>query len=201
MDGTIVDSGACVERQWARWASRYGIPMNDVLAVSHGRRTIETMRLLVPQVDHMAEAREFLAGEAADLEGIRPFEGAGALMASLPIDRWAVVTSSSENVARVRLRHCGFPEPQVLVTADHVRNGKPHPEPWLTAARLLGLEPARCLVIEDANSGIRGAVAAGMQVIGVGWAREALECEHRIESFAELRVEIDDGAVRVSKQY
>lgn len=189
MDGTLIDSGACVERQWARWADRHGLALSDVMHVSHGRRTIETMRLLAPHLDHAEELERFVRDEAADLENVQAFEGAARLLASLPADRWAIVTSSSEAVARARLPHCGFPEPRVLVTADHVRRGKPDPEPYLTAARLLGHCPQDCVVFEDANSGIAAARAAGMTVIGVSWAREQLNCDVRIESFDQIRIE------------
>lgn len=176
MDGTIVDSNACVIRQWARWASRHGLDLTEVLHISHGRRTIETMRLLRPDLAQPAEADRFLADEAADLDDVTAIPGAVAFVQRLPPARWAVVTSSSEAVARARLLHTGFPAPPALVAAEHVTHGKPDPEPFLTAARLLGVEPARCLVVEDANSGIAAARAAGMQVLGAGWAtRETLD--------------------------
>jgi sugar-phosphatase len=54
-----------------------------------------------------------------------------------------------------------------LVTADDVANGKPHPEPYLKGAELMGVKPADCLVIEDAPAGIQAARAGGMKVIGM----------------------------------
>ena len=190
MDGTLIDSGRCVERQWARWARRHGLSIDDVMRVAHGRRTIETMRALAPHLEQPAELHRFLSDEAADLEDICPFEGAAEMLASLPLNRWAIVTSSSEAVARARLRHCAFPEPRVLVAADHVEHGKPHPEPYLTAARLLGHAPEDCVVLEDANSGIAAARAAGMRVFGVAWSREQLECETRLNSFRDLHAQL-----------
>ena len=189
MDGTLIDSGTCVERQWARWAQRHGLDLDDVMRLSHGRRTIETMLALTPHLEQPLELERFLAEEAADLEDISPFEGAREFLDSLPPDRWAIVTSSSQTVARARLRHCAFPEPRVLVAADHVAHGKPHPEPYLTAARLLGHRPEDCIVVEDANSGIAAARAAGMRVVGVAWAREPLDCETQIRRFRDLRVQ------------
>lgn len=159
------------------------------MRVSHGRRTVETMQLLAPHLDQANELRQFLQDEAADLEDVHAFDGAARLLASLPADRWAIVTSSSEAVAQARLQHCGFPEPRVLVTADHVKRGKPEPEPYLTAARLLGYRPHEYVVFEDANSGIAAARAAGMAVIGVAWAREQLNCDLMIESFDQIRIE------------
>ena len=78
-----------------------------------------------------------------------------------------MVTSGSRLLATNRLRFCGLPVPEVLVTSDDVTNGKPHPEPYLKGAELLGFEPADCLVIEDAPAGIQSARAGGMKVMGI----------------------------------
>lgn len=197
MDGTIIDSGACVDRQWERWAARRGIDPAALLAVSHGRRTVETMQLLLPGEDVTTELEAFVAAEAADLADIRVMAGAAELAAQLPRDRWAVVTSSSRAVAEARLGATCFPAPGVLITADDVSHGKPHPEPWLKAAAALQFPASRCLVFEDANSGIQAARAAGMAVIGVKWSRERLNCEHQIADFADVRV-ISEGELRVT---
>ena len=61
----------------------------------------------------------------------------------------------------------GVPVPKVMVTADDVVHGKPHPEPYLKGAELLGFDPKECLVIEDAPAGIQSAHASGMKVIAL----------------------------------
>ena len=55
----------------------------------------------------------------------------------------------------------------VVVTGDAVGHGKPHPEPYLTAARLLGVEASDCVAIEDSPAGVASAVAAGVPTIAV----------------------------------
>jgi sugar-phosphatase len=70
-------------------------------------------------------------------------------------------------MARTRLRYAGVPIPDVLVTIDDVKRGKPAPEPYLLAAERLGVASERCIVVEDAPAGIKGARAAGMLVIAV----------------------------------
>jgi phosphoglycolate phosphatase-like HAD superfamily hydrolase len=141
MDGTIIDSAGAVIRQWERWAGRRGIDLDAITAVSHGRRTIETMRLLMPGEDLNSDLAEFVAGEAADLLDVSAMRGAAELASQLPPERWAIVTSSSRAVAEARLAFAGFPTPGVLVTADDVTHGKPHPEPWLRAAEALAVSP------------------------------------------------------------
>ena len=56
---------------------------------------------------------------------------------------------------------------QYLVTGDMVSQGKPHPEPYLTAARLLGVDASDCVAIEDSPAGVASAVAAGVPTIAV----------------------------------
>ena len=107
--------------------------------------------------------------EADDQEGVSVMPGAVELVRSIPQGRWGVVTSGTRLLASARLRFCGLPIPEVLVTADEVSNGKPHPEPYLKGAERLGFEPEECLVIEDAPAGIQAATSGGHES---DWHRE-----------------------------
>jgi beta-phosphoglucomutase-like phosphatase (HAD superfamily) len=77
---------------------------------------------------------------------------------------------------------------EVVVTGDSVSQGKPHPEPYLTAARLLGVDPARTLAIEDSNTGASSAEAAGCAVLVVQHHVEVPPGERRVfvDSLTEL---------------
>ena len=66
------------------------------------------------------------------------------------------------------MRQAGLPLPPLLVSADDVARGKPDPEPYVTGARCANRPPDRCVVIEDAPSGVAAGRSAGMRVIGVG---------------------------------
>jgi sugar-phosphatase len=95
--------------------------------------------------------------------------GAAELTGNIPAGRWAVVTSGNRILARARLSAAGIVEPDVLITADDVSSGKPDPEGYLAAARRIKAAPERSVVLEDANSGVLAARAAGVgTVIGVG---------------------------------
>ena len=93
--------------------------------------------------------------------------GALELVRSIPAGKWGVVTSGSRLLATNRLRHCGLPVPDAMVTSDDVTHGKPHPEPYLKGAERLGFAPTECLVIEDAPAGIESARTSGMKVLGL----------------------------------
>jgi sugar-phosphatase len=167
LDGVLVDSAAVVERTWRRWAQQHRLDPDTVIRTAHGRRTIETVRLLAPYAAPDDEVATLAASESTETDGIHEVAGARELLESLPRHSWAVVTSGIRPVAELRIRHTRLPTPPVLVTADQVRHGKPHPEGYLTAATRLGVDPARCIVVEDAPPGIEAARAAGIRAVAI----------------------------------
>lgn len=167
LDGVLCDSTRAVDREWREWAARKGVDGDAIMAIAHGVRTVEVIRRVAPHLDAEAEAAAIEDEEAGDQTGVTVMPGASELVQSIPTGRWGVVTSGSKQLATNRLRHCGLPVPKVLVTSDDVTQGKPHPEPYLQGATLLGFVPAECLVIEDAPAGIQSARAGGMKVIGL----------------------------------
>ena len=167
LDGVLADSTRAVDREWREWAARKGVDGDAVMAIAHGVRTVEVIKRVAPHLDADAEASEIENHEANDQQGVVVMPGAAELVRSLPEGRWGVVTSGSRLLATNRLRHCGLPVPEILVTSDDVTHGKPHPEPYLKGAEGLGVSPAECLVIEDAPAGIESARAAGITVVGI----------------------------------
>ena len=167
LDGVLCDSTQAVDREWREWAARKGVDGDAIMAIAHGVRTIEVIRQVAPHLDAEAEAAAIENHEAHDQRGVVVMPGAAELLESVPNGRWAVVTSGSRLLATNRLRHCGLPVPEVMVTSDDVVHGKPDPEPYLKGADRLGFRPEECLVIEDAPAGIQSARAGGMKVIGI----------------------------------
>jgi len=100
-----------------------------------------------------------------DLEGVIALPGSLRLLSELPSDRWTIVTSSTRPLAEVRLRAAGLRIPDRMVTSSEVKNGKPHPEPYLKAASVLGFPAEECVVVEDVPAGIRSGKSAGAKVI------------------------------------
>jgi len=200
MDGTLVDSTAVVERHWGAWAARHAIDLAELLRVSHGRPTIETLRLVAPHLATIEEAARLDADEAGDSDGLRPVVGARELVASLPPDRWAVVTSAGRALATRRLDAALLPVPDVLVTPDDVAHGKPNPMGYLEAARRLGAAPSRSIVLEDAPVGIQAGRAAGAIVIGVTTTFPTLpDCDYVIPDLRALRlIESTSSGLRIA---
>jgi mannitol-1-/sugar-/sorbitol-6-phosphatase len=167
MDGVLVDSTPAVARVWSVWAGKHGLDPETVVKLAHGRPSISTIRELLPRADHDAEDREVERLEIADVDDVVALPGAAALLHSLPTNRYAIVTSATRALAEVRLRAAGFSIPENLVTARDIPRGKPYPDPYLKGARLLGVPPTECVVVEDAPSGVRAGKAAGARVVAL----------------------------------
>lgn len=165
MDGVLINSIPAVERVWSRWAAKRGFDVHEVLRHAHGRPSIATLRDLVPNADHAAENRRLEQEEIDDVADIVPLPGVQALLASLPPERWAIVTSCTRRLAEVRIRAAGLPVPKLFITSSDITHGKPHPEPYRKGAAGLGLAPEQCIVVEDALAGIASGRSAGSRVI------------------------------------
>src|ERR1700756_3701548 len=165
MDGILISSVGSVERSWTKWARMRAVDPAYALTIIHGRRAIETVAMLRPDLDPGEELELIEDIELADGKDITVLPGVKDLIAALPKDRWTVVTSATERLARMRLAASGFTLPERLVTAESVNEGKPNPAPYLAGAALLGFAPEDCLVFEDSASGVKAGRAAGCTVV------------------------------------
>ncbi len=186
-----MDSTGSVTRQWQMWAEEQNIGPQRVVEIAHGVRAIEIVRTLAPHLDAATEVARIEKREAADHEGVAVMPGAANLLKAIPEGRWCVVTSGTRYLATSRLKLANLPTPKVLIAADDVSKGKPDPEPYLIAAKLLGMNPAECLVIEDAPAGIRAAHAGGMKAIGITSTYPASglqEADAVVQKLAQIKV-------------
>ncbi len=201
MDGTLVDSTAVVERTWRAFADRHRLDVHRILAVSHGRRTEETVAEFAPPgVDADAEARQLIAQEVVDTEGIVAVPGAARLLSSLLPGTWALVTSAGRALAEARMRAAGLPVPPVVISADDVTTGKPSPEGYLAAAGRLGIMAEQAIVFEDAEAGVLAARASGARTVVVG--RCAAPSTDGLDRVADLHgVHVEQGTERLLVSY
>ena len=195
-DGVLVDSTASGEAAWRTWASTWGLDPEAVVAVVHGVRSRETVARFVAAADVDAATAEIDALELADTAGTAAIPGAPALVASLPDDARAVVTSAPRALAVARLTAAGVPVPGTVVSSEDVARGKLAPDPYLAAAAHLGVDPASCVVLEDSASGIRAARAAGVgAVVGIGASASGQGCDVVVADLEHLRWAGDGLAV------
>ncbi|WP_432513561.1 HAD-IA family hydrolase [Kineococcus sp. SYSU DK001] len=168
MDGTLVDSTAAIARCWTTWAVEHGVTAEQLAqAAGHGRPAPEIVADLVAAGTVEQAAARILELEVTDVEGVVQLPGVPRVLAGLPERSWAIVTSCSAPLADARRHAAGLPEPAALVTYDDVEHGKPAPDCFLLGASRLGVDPADCLVVEDAPAGLTAARAAGCATLAV----------------------------------
>ena len=196
MDGTLVDSDAAVERAWRTWATEYRVDLGRGPLIAHGMPAVGNVRRLRPDLSEdetVAAAQRQLELQYDDVADVTAAPGARELLGEL--DRlglpWAVVTSADPPLARVRLAAARI-RPALLVTSDDVRHGKPDPEGYLLAARKLGADPRRCLVVEDAEAGVAAGRASGAVVA----ALKGVPADIAITGLHQLTSLLREGRVR-----
>ena len=191
MDGILVSSLGSVERSWTKWAELRGVDPELTCRTAHGCRAIDTIGKMRPDLDAEQELKVIEDIEISDNEGLTVLPGVLEMLTALPADRWTVVTSSTRKLALVRMAVGGIPVPRKIVAADFVTRGKPHPEPFLTGAAVLGFDPKDCVVFEDSASGSQAGRAAGCTVVATTFSHpvESLDAAHYIvEDLTGMRV-------------
>lgn len=199
LDGTLIDSTPSVNRSWRQLAEEYELTV-DLLAEGHGRPAARVIATMFPP--HLAD--EALARvieiEAADMDGVVALPGAESFLTAIPPSLAAIVTSGTMLIAGNRIAASGITKPSTLVTFDDVTNGKPDPEPFILAARRLGLDPAQCVAFEDAPAGLAAARAAGCTTVGIVGTHAAheLDADLVIAGLHQLAIELmPEGGFRL----
>lgn len=194
MDGVLVSSIGSVVRSWRRWAKLYDVPDAETFEVPHGMRARDIIKTMRPDIDLKEAVRVIEDMEVEDVADLQVLPGVKTLLESLPLERWAIVTSSTRRLLLARLGAAGLPLPERIVSGDDVERGKPDPEPYRRGAELLGLRPEECVVVEDAPSGVRAGKQAGCRVVGVlgtHSAEELHEADWVVGSLEGLAVTVD----------
>ncbi|MFJ7116439.1 HAD family hydrolase [Streptomyces albogriseolus] len=201
-DGTLVSSLDSVNRCWTRWAVEYGLTAEDFARIElHGRPAAEIAADLLPAPvvpQAVARIEELEVEDVAD-GGVGLLPGTKDFLAGLPAERWAVVTSATRRLAEARLGAVGI-LPKTLVAADDITRGKPDPEPYLLAARMLGVAPADCIVFEDAPAGLQAGRAAGMTTVALATTHRAeeLTADLVVKDLSALSALVTDAGIEIA---
>jgi sugar-phosphatase len=198
MDGTLIDSTAAVFRSWATWSAEFGLTPDDI-AGHHGVPSAGVVRAVLAAERHDEAIRRIDELELADVDGIEVLPGAAEALAALAGAKNAIATSCTTPLAQARIAAARLTSPSVLVTADDVVHGKPHPDPFLEAARRLGADPRRCLVVEDAPAGLQAARAAGCFTLAVVTTTEpeVLDADAVVADLSAVVFTPGPGGIRV----
>jgi len=202
MDGTLVDSRDHHWRSWQEVLAAEGVAVSEAqFLATFGQRNDAILRgwlgadAAPERVRRVGEAKEAAYRRLVVERGLAPLSGVADWLRRLDEAGWrqAVASSAPRLNVEVVLRVLGLERRfQALVAAEDVKAGKPAPDVFLAAAARLGVEPGRCVVVEDAEAGIEAARRAGMSSVGLGvrWA------DLRVASLAELPVDAFEGLVR-----
>jgi sugar-phosphatase len=198
LDGTLIDSTPAVDRAWTTWASEYGLSVAE-LGRHHGVPSAAVVRGVIPEDRYKTAVQRIAELELTDMDDIVVLPGATEALASLVGAKNAIATSCTVPLAEARIAAAQLVPPTVIVTADDVVNGKPHPEPFLQAARLLDADPQRCLVVEDAPKGLDAARAAGCFTLAVITTspRRALDADAVVRDLSEVRFDVNNAGIRL----
>lgn len=196
LDGTLGDSEQFHWQAWRETMDAEGVPITrDRFRATFGRRNDSFLpEWLGPgsapeRVLRVAEEKEARYRELVLAHGLDPLPGAAEWVERLASEGWAQAVASSAPRRNVEAMldalgfRCYFP---IFVGAEDVREGKPDPQVFLSAAARLGAKPSNCVVVEDAAAGIEAARRAGIRSIGIGRGVEALSADLVAPSLAEL---------------
>ncbi|HEX8509643.1 MAG TPA: HAD-IA family hydrolase [Propionibacteriaceae bacterium] len=198
MDGTLIDSTPAVLRAWSLWAAEHDLTQEDIKG-NHGVPSAGVVRKVLPAHRHESAIERINALELDDVHDITVLPGAAEALKSLSEARNAIATSCSLPLAQARIAAATLVPPSILVTADDVERGKPAPDPFLLAARHLGVDPSRCLVVEDAPAGLQAARAAGCWTLAVVTTTpiEELAADAVVRNLADVTFEVTGDVIRV----
>lgn len=201
LDGVIVSTDNCHYLAWKKMAEEEGVPFDRTINERlRGVSRMESLEIILEQAprEYTPAEKDLMAARknAYYVELIGSLTQADILPGTLDALRLlkgkgvkAAIGSSSRNTP-VILERIGLQKAfDAVADGNQIQNSKPDPEVFLLAARLLGLPPDNCLVVEDADAGIEAAVAGGMPTLGVGFAAGNETATYRAKSLNEADFE------------
>jgi pseudouridine 5'-phosphatase len=201
LDGVLLDTEKLYTQATQEVVGKYGKTFDWALkSQMMGRHELEAARVLVSTLDLPISAEEYLRLQLPIAEALfrtaEEVTGARAFVASLAERGFGLAVGTSSTLRLFQLKtghHAWFSQFSAVVSGDHpeVRALKPAPDIFLAAARALGADAERCLVVEDSPAGVSAALAAGMSVVAIPDAALPAErftnADLTVRSYAELR--------------
>lgn len=199
LDGVIVDTAKYHYLAWKRLASEMGIDLTEeVNEQLKGVSRMESLNIILNlkgvilsdlEKEELADKKNVWFVEY--INAMKPdeiFDGVKELMKEIRDHKIKIGLASSSKNAQAVLKLLGIQSLfDVVIDGTMIRHTKPHPEIFLKAASALGLTPAECIVIEDAEAGIESAVRAGMKCVGIGSPKQLHKANLVISKISELK--------------
>jgi sugar-phosphatase len=196
VDATLVNTTLVINNIWKKWAGQKEIDFSDVFPHVHGRKITETLALVGSQYANKDEENKVKDIAVKAMETATEIDGALSFVESIPVQSWTIATSGPRKVAETSLLASGFKLPSNMVCAEDVNYGKPHPDPFIIAAKKLGLEPISCVAFEDSPAGVKSAKDAGCFTVAILTSHKAAElalADLVIDGFTDLTIKDKKG--------
>ena len=175
MDGTLIDSepywmkseGAFAEANNSTWSEQDGLSLVGMSLYDSSKIIKERVGSDLEPEQIIQQLTDEVTAQLKQKILWRPGARELLLLLRKKKVKTALVTMSMHRMAKQVVDSIGFDAFDVIVAGDDVRHGKPHPEPYLKAAELLGVQANQCVAFEDSISGLRSAEAAGTKAVGI----------------------------------
>ncbi|MBF0751984.1 MULTISPECIES: beta-phosphoglucomutase family hydrolase [Pasteurellaceae] len=175
MDGTLIDTMPVHARAWGRVGEQFGYEFDSQIMYQLGGATVRTIASAImekagmPQryLDEVIEAKRALSYQLIPTESklLPTFEIVRHFHQKKPI---SLGSGSHRHLIDMLMEKLAIADYfDAIVSADDVKQHKPHPETFLRCAELTGVNPANCIVFEDADLGVQAGLNAGMDVFDV----------------------------------
>ncbi|WP_438448404.1 beta-phosphoglucomutase [Gorillibacterium sp. sgz5001074] len=201
LDGVIVSTDEYHYRAWKRMCEEEGLPFDrSINERLRGVSRMDSLSIILEQAvrPYSEEEMRVLAERKNEyykelLAGLSPNDLLPGVQELLETLRQrgirTAIGSSSKNTPHI-LKRIGLADAfEAVADGNGITRSKPDPEVFLLAARKLGLAPADCVVVEDAEAGLEAARSAGMKAVGVGSASESLLADVRAKDLSQLGLE------------
>jgi len=204
LDGVVTDTASQHEAAWRAVLEALGLPfLPSAYERTRGLSRADSLRELLG--DHVVDDATFAAMltekntryvdalEHLSLRDLLP--GVLDLLLAAESRHWKVAIGSSSLNAALVLDRIGVTDLFDAIADGSVGEPKPAPDIFLAAAGMIGVDPAACIVVEDAGSGVDAGLAAGMRVIGVGPAERVGRAHLRVDSTRDLDLDALEPAL------
>lgn len=193
LDGVIVSTDNCHYEAWQMLADEEGIYFDRTINERlRGVSRMESLEIILEKaakeysgeekIEMATRKNGYYVEKIGVLDGSAILDGATEFINEAKKQGIKVAIGSSSKNTKLILNQIGLTDIfDAIADGNDIKNSKPAPDIFLVAAEKLGINPAECMVVEDADAGVEAALAAGMDVLAVGFASANEKATYRAE--------------------
>ena len=200
LDGVLVSTDNCHYEAWKKLADEEGIYFDRTINERlRGVSRMESLEIVLEKAEktysdeqktEMAERKNgYYKKLIEELDENAILEGVVEFVETAKKNGLKIAIGSSSKNTNAILKQVGLYDTfDAIADGNDIKNSKPAPDVFLVAANKLGIEPAQCMVVEDADAGVEAALAAEMDVLAVGYASKNEKATYRAESLNDKNI-------------